>query len=243
MRWLSSILIIFFYCHLANALPNGICKNNSEDNIKNPYFGPDSEYYEDWSDFHWGWYDPSSLTQLYLLYSNQKYGVCGDWCDSIAEDNVEQIAQDFLWERIITDKGTKWQSSCGGDATCLEPRLASNVQCYVEQADCDFTFDEGCNAPYFKLTRVFSLECRGDSNCLLEHKSSKECCIITKIKEIKPSVKQKQVTKQKQYSVLDYQKCVSKCNIYFLTDHKQDNNKFEEKIYDCKKKCPILNNL
>lgn len=188
MKKLPIILIILFCCFLANASPFTICYSNPEHNeydyLSTLYFGPNSEYYEDWSNFHLGWYNPDSFNQIAMTYSNQKYGVCADWCDSIVQDNVEDMAQDFLWDEKITTKGTKWRFSCGGEIKCEEPLLAANVRCSVEQADCDSPIDKGCNATYLDITKVFYLECRGDINCKLEYKPANECCIVTNIRII-----------------------------------------------------------
>src|ERR1700690_3803010 len=97
------IIWSIFLCCFAYASPNSICEVNLNDDMNSPYYGPNTEY----GDFHLGWYDPDLFMYDAIMYSNQKYGVCGDWCDSIAEDNVYFIAKKYLWDKIITTEGKK----------------------------------------------------------------------------------------------------------------------------------------
>ena len=181
MKRLPLILGILFYCSSAASLPSGFCEAEPNDDRESPYYGPDSIYR---GDLHLGWYDPDLFMKDAMKYSGQKYGVCVDWCNSLAEDNVDFMARQYLWQEVITTRNEKVRDSCGGAAKCDEPYLAPNVKCYVEEVDCeDMTVDEGCHALYFKLVRTYYLECRGDLSCEIEHKSAKDCCIVTGVRE------------------------------------------------------------
>ena len=180
MKRLTLILGILFYCSSAASLPNGFCEAEPNDDRLSPYYGPDSTNFVD---FHLGWYDPDLFMKDAMLYSGQKYGVCGDWCNSLAEDNVDLMARQYLWQEVVTTKNERVRESCGGDAKCDEPLLAANVRCRVEEVDCEYMVDEGCRALYFKLIRTYYLECRGDRSCELEHKSARDCCIVTGVKD------------------------------------------------------------
>lgn len=178
---LGLIMSIIFFCNFTYALPNGTCEIDVKDGpYDGPYYGPGSEY----GDFHLGWYDPDLFIYEAMMYSNQKYDVCEDWCDPIVLENIEFIADKYLWNEIVTTQGETARLSCGGDAKCDEPLLKPNVKCQVEESDCNgVTWDESYNAPYFTLIRTYELECRGDVNCQLEHKSPKDCCVVTKVIE------------------------------------------------------------
>ena len=168
------LLVFLLSCGLARA--SGTC----QEPVKNPLLT-----FED---------DPYIITELNdpefvplgtsITYTTKKYNSCDNGCANLAWHNAEVMAEDWLYDRVLTTTGDVIGWECGGGATCKEPVRAHNVQCSVEIGDCDYLEDlKSSPYTYFKIKRTFNLECLGDEGCKYEGRPITDCCIITSTRQ------------------------------------------------------------
>lgn len=121
-----------------------------------------------------------------VTYTTRRYNACDLGCANLAWHNAEVLAGDWLYDRVQLTTGEVIGWECGGGVTCKAPLHAHNVQCTVEVGDCDYFEDDPDKSPYtfFKIKRIFSMECLGDESCKYEGRPVTDCCIITSTKRL-----------------------------------------------------------
>ena len=169
----SLSLVVLLSGGLARA--SGIC----EEPVKNPLLTFEGDPY-----FITELNDPEFVPLgTAITYTTKKYNSCANGCANLAWHNAEVMAEDWLYDRVMTTTGEVIGSECGGGATCEEPVRAHNVQCSVEIGDCDYLEDlKASPYTYFRIKRTFKLECLGDEGCRHEGRPITDCCIITSTK-------------------------------------------------------------
>jgi hypothetical protein len=178
MRPTLPIIVVLLACGIARA-SEGVC----EEPDKDPRLTFES--------------DPYIITEINdpefvalgsaLTYTTKRYNVpCGNGCADLSWHNAESLAEDWLYDKVKTTNGEVMGWECGGGATCKEPLRAHNVQCTVKVGDCDYFEDDPEKSPYtyFRVKRIFSLECLGDISCTYEGRPVTDCCIIISTKTI-----------------------------------------------------------
>lgn len=112
-----------------------------------------------WEEFSTMKYDPDTSPDVLHLF--------------LADYNVQEVADQYLWPITKDDLGSYGRAPCGGEASCRGNRMNSVVDCFVTVTDCDF--DGPDHDP--TVLRVYRFKCSGTVGCDFVGKRPEECCV------------------------------------------------------------------